>query len=164
MKLRHLEIKDAELMLEWMHDSFVVSKLQTDFTTKTIDDCIAFIQSSCTNENLHLAIVDEEDTYMGTVSLKHITDSEAEFAITIRKIAMGKGYSIWAMDQMLQKAFDEYGLKAVYWCVAEDNLRALRFYDKHGFLRVPAKEINISGGYTREQIESYIWYQVISLS
>ena len=71
-----------------------------------------------------------------------------------------KGYSIWAMKQIIQKAFDDYKVKDVYWCVATDNLRALRFYDKNNFPRVNAKEIKIAGGYTQEQINSYVWYQV----
>lgn len=40
-----------------------------------------------TRKNLHLAIVDENDEYMGTVSLKNIEEDKAEFAITVRKNA-----------------------------------------------------------------------------
>ena len=36
MKLRKLELKDAPLMLEWMHDETVVEDLHTDFASKTI--------------------------------------------------------------------------------------------------------------------------------
>ena len=51
MKLRELEKKDAELMLEWMHDRNVVHWLNTDFDSKTIADCEKFIEiSSFDNE------------------------------------------------------------------------------------------------------------------
>ena len=160
MTLRKLENKDAGRMLEWMHDPFVVEKLQTNFATKTMEDCLTFIENSQDEENIHLAIVDDNDLYMGTVSLKHITDTTAEFAITVHKDAMGKGYSIWAMKEILKMGFDNYQVKNIYWCVAKDNLRALRFYEKNGFSRVDFSQIDIAGGYTAEQIHSYIWYLV----
>lgn len=160
MMLRSLELRDAEPMLEWMHDESVVEKLQTNFAEKTIDDCKSFIERSQDEENIHLAITDDDSNYMGTVSLKHITNDTAEFAITICKKAMGKGYSIWAMHQIIDMAFQKYNVSDVYWCVATDNLRALRFYDKNNFPRVSADAIKIAGGYTKEQIDSYVWYQV----
>ncbi len=162
MKLRLLKNKDSEPMLEWMHDKNVVNKLHTDFEKKTLEDCISFIASSVTEENVHMAITDDNDNYMGTVSLKHITSTEAEFAITICADAMGKGYSIWAMNEMLNKGFNDYGLEYIYWCVAKDNIRALRFYDKNNFERVCSDSISIAGDYTREEIDSYIWYKEIN--
>lgn len=160
MHLRSLEQKDAARMLEWMHDSFVVEKLQTDFAKKTMSDCKTFIANSQDNENIHLAITDDHDEYMGTVSLKHITEDTAEFAITVHKDAMGKGYSIWAMNEILKKGFTEYKVAKIYWCVAQDNARALRFYDKNDFPRIDSEKVKIAGGYTQEKIKEYVWYQV----
>ena len=161
MKLRNLELKDASLMLEWMHDKSVVEDLRTNFLTKTMEDCVNFIKSSWNdNNNWNVAIVDNEDTYMGTVSLKNIKDTSAEFGITIRACAMGKGYSIWAMKEVLRIGFEEKGLKKIYWCVSPDNKRAVRFYDKNGFERVDAKELDMIEGYTQEQIDAYVWYLV----
>lgn len=160
MRLRKLEKRDAKRMLEWMHDDSVVEKLQTNFSEKTIEDCRKFIAHSQKGQNIHLAIVDDNDQYMGTVSLKHITQHTAEFAITICKDAMGKGYSIWAMNKIIKLGFEKYGLEDIYWCVAKDNLRALRFYDKNRFSRVSIQEIKIVGGYTEEQINSYVWYHI----
>ena len=73
MNLRKLELKDAPLMLEWMHDPDVVQNMQADFAHKTLSDCENFIRVSYTDDkNLHLAVVDDNNTYMGTVSLKNI--------------------------------------------------------------------------------------------
>lgn len=160
VKLRNLKQTDAERMLKWMHDSTVVENLQTDFSKKNIKDCMEFIANSRTAENVHLAIVDDKDIYMGTVSLKHITKDTAEFAITVCKEAMGKGYAIWAMNEMIKKGFEQYGLKAIYWCVSQNNIRALRFYDKNNFTRALANQMTIAGGYSKEQIDSYVWYQI----
>ena len=161
MKLRELEIKDAPLMLEWMHDPSVVENLRTNFMSKTIEDCEKFILSSSDEHSINLAIIDEGDEYQGTVSLRNIKQETAEFAITVRASAMGRGYSKWAMDAIMRKGFDELGLSLIYWCVSPDNKRAVRFYDKHGFKRISIDQIEDfvkDGGYTQEQVQTYIWY------
>ena len=136
MRLRDLELKDAPLMLEWMHDEGVVGKLRGNFKDKKLSDAEAFIAASENKEkDIHLAIVSDEDEYMGTVSLKNIdrVGNSAEFAITVRKSAMSRGYSWYGMEEIIRLAFDEIGLETVYWCVSRYNERAVRFYDKHNF-------------------------------
>ena len=159
MKLRKLELKDAPLMLEWMHDESVVAKLAANFAAKTMDDCRNFIAASQNDgEDLHLAIVDEDDTYMGTVSLKHIdrTAGTAEFAITVRAAAMGKGFSHFGMDSILKMGIEELGLSAIYWCVSPKNQRAVRFYDKHGYPRITEVPAEILSAYPADM--ELIWY------
>lgn len=160
MLLRQLEQKDAPLMLAWMKDKSVVGHLRTDFGSKTLRDAEAFIQASRNmGESVNLAIASDTDEYMGTVSLKHIereTDS-AEFAITVRKEAMGQGYAWFGMRAILEKAFDEWQLRRVYWCVSRENLRAIRFYDKHGFRETPEIPRRILERY--QDAPSLKWYK-----
>ena len=145
MRLRKLELKDAPLMLEWMHDETVVKDMQADFSSKTLEDCNHFILSSNdTRKNLHLAIVDENDEYMGTVSLKNIEEDKAEFAITVRKNAMGKGYSRFGMREIIKIGLEDMNLSSIYWYVDKNNQRAIKFYDKNGYQRI-SPEI-IGGG------------------
>lgn len=161
MKLRLLEERDAPLMLEWMHDLSVVGNLKADFMKKTLADCKEFIyKAQDTREDYHMAVVDDNDVYMGTVSLKHIKHKSAEFGIVVRKAAMGRGYSIYAMQEMLRVAFEELHLDRVFWCVSRINKRALHFYDKNGYQRISDKAIDICEGYSEEEIEAYLWYQV----
>ena len=160
MYLRRLELKDAPLMLAWMHDKSVTEKLQANFASKTMEDAESFIKTSWDDkENLHLAISSDNDEYMGTVSLKHIEDGSAEFAITVRAEAMGKGFSWFGMESIIEKAFDELGLECVYWCVSRDNPRAVRFYDKHNFhgaLDIPDKVLK-----RYEDMKNLKWYSVL---
>lgn len=160
MKMRNLEEKDAPFMLEWMHDESVVEFLSANFAAKTIDDCKNFIQSACTETDVNMAVVDDNDEYMGTVSLKHIQNQTAEFAITFRKCAMGKGYSSYGIRSIIEYGLEELGLDSIYWCVSPDNARAVRFYDKNGYNRVDSSILNIVGDYSPEQIDYFIWYQV----
>lgn len=137
MRLRKLEEKDAPLMLEWMRDPSVVEYMQTDFASKTIEDCLDFIKYAADHTtDVHFAVVDDNDEYMGTVSLKHIMDGSAEFAITVRKAAMGRGFSSFAMKEIIEYGFNTLNLNSIYWCVRPENKRAVRFYDKNGYKRV----------------------------
>ena len=160
MKLRELQPEDAPLMLEWMHDPEVVKYMRTDFASKTLEDCLQFIQSSaCSRENLHLAIANNEDEYMGTVSLKYIRDQKAEFGITVRSCAMGRGYAQFGMQRIKEKGFSELGLHEIYWCVLPENTRAIRFYDKNGYERGEKPRIN-SPYYSPEEAAKMIWYRI----
>lgn len=162
MKLRCLEIKDAPMMLEWMHDSDVTENLKADFKNMTIDDALAFINNSKKIiDNIHLAIVSNEDEYMGTVSLKNIdkNNCSAEFAIAVRSKAMGRGYSWYGMEEIIHKAFTEYNLNCVYWCVDKNNERAVRFYDKHNFHEAVDIPQNVLERY--KGANNLKWYSVL---
>ena len=144
-------------MLEWMHDPDVVQHMRRDFASKTIEDCLQFIQAANNSEeDLHCAIVNDEDEYMGTVSLKHIRAGKAEFGITVRKCAMGKGYAQFGMHSIVEKGFTQLGLSKIYWCVSPENTRAIRFYDKQSYeRRVPSMQ---SAYYSLEERNKYVWY------
>lgn len=167
MKLRRLELDDAPFMLEWMHEKSIIYELKNDFYNKTLDDCRNFIRTSWNEtNNLNLAIVDNNNIYMGTVSLKNITLISAEFAIVIRKIAMGSGLSKYAMQEIIRIGFEKFKLKKIYWCVRTENKRALKFYDKNEYQRINicnSELLNIilsMKNYTEEQIFNYIWYEI----
>ena len=168
--LRKLKKSDAPLMLEWMHDEDVVHFMKEDYQHKTLGDCESFINSSQEDtKNAHLAVVDDIDTYMGTVSLKNIDNGSSEFAITMRKGAMGKGYAAEAMKQIIDKGFNELGLEYIFWYVRPENKRAVRFYDKNGYQRISFNklcdqlnktELFRNSGVVPEEAEYYIWYLV----
>lgn len=160
MYLRRLELTDAPLMLEWMHDKTVTCGMRADFASKSLRDAEAFIiRSWDENNNLNMAIASDEDVYMGTVSLKNIESGSAEFAIIVRSEAMKKGYSWFGMRSIIEKAFDELGLESVYWCVSKENARALRFYDKHCFHEIVDIPQNVLERY--KGVDNLKWYSVL---
>lgn len=161
MDIRILEEKDAPFMLEWMHDEDLTKDLKKDFASTTIEDAKGFIlyARENTSTDLHMAVVSDEDEYMGTVSLKHIHNGMAEFGIAVRRCATGKGYSIFGMRKILEYGLSKLGLNNIFWCVDPVNARAVRFYDKNGFERVSAETLNLEGlGYDEDEISRYVWY------
>ena len=131
--LRRLEMKDIKGMLEWMHDDEIMSCFRMDVASE--EKMRAFIERSFSNENRHYAIADEHDEYLGTISLKNIDqkNENAEYAIVLRREAMGMGIAQCATKQLLDIAFCELKLHRVYLNVLSENKRAIQFYEKMKF-------------------------------
>lgn len=134
--LRSLKEADASRMLEWLQNDSITSELNIGGNNATLESVQQFIESAKDETlNLHRAIVDENDNYLGTVSLKGIdlTKKQAEYAIVLHMDALGTGAAISATDAILRIAFDKLGLTRVFLCVRKTNKRAIHFYEKYGW-------------------------------
>ena len=132
--LRDLCLEDAELMYEWMSNPDIFSKMQYNPKQQSVEKCKDFIRKSWNLQNdLHLAVTDINDLYLGTVSLKNINllDQKAEFAIGMHPKAMGTGAAKFALYSIIQYAFKQINLNKVYLYVRKDNIRAIKFYEKN---------------------------------
>lgn len=155
MTIRKLEEKDLAGMLEWMHDEEVTRYLQADFASMTQDAARSFIEDARKQDKhstaWHFAIVDDDDEYMGTISLKNIdhTSKNAEYAIVTSKRAHGKGFARKASEDILAVGFNELGLERIYLCVTTDNVPANKLYQKLGFIEegVWRKHLFINAAY-----------------
>lgn len=142
IRLRELQEKDAPFMLEWMHDKEIQKAFKKDMSKMCLEDTQKFCRESGIPKEIkdgtciHFAIVDEQDEYLGTISLKNfdLSSGNAEYAISVRKKVQGKGVAVKATELLLEKAFKEYGLHKVYLNVLADNKRAIRMYEKCGFV------------------------------
>lgn len=161
-KLRSFKEKDAELMLEWMHDPNVTHSLSTPFSTFTMNNVLSFIEKANNQqtENLHLACVDEKDTYLGTVSLKNICkiSNKAEYAISFRRAAHGTGAAKYATQEILRIAFEELELERVYLYLYSVNERANRFYQKMGFIHEGTLRKHV---FFHDELCDELWYGML---
>lgn len=146
-------------MLEWMHDDNVSTYLGKDFQHMTIENCRNFIREAQNDsKNLHYAIVDETDEYMGTISLKNIDrdNKRAEYAISCRTCAMGKGISKAATEELFQIAVRELGMEILYLNVYDYNIRAQKLYRKTGFEQVEKPDF-----IQEEENPALLWFRKI---
>ena len=156
--LRPLRAEDAPLMLEWMQDPTIACFFRFDAISMTEEKCRAFIESANREPgSLHYAIANESDEYLGTISLKDISDGRAEYAISTRRCAHGTGAAMQATKEILRIAFDELGLKSVFLNVLEENLRANAFYLKAGFHYTHTEKNALE---LRGQKKALNWYEV----
>lgn len=133
--LRKLELRDAQRMLEWMHDDIINQWFKYPFSEMTLEKVEEFIRSANElDESRHFAITNEKDEYCGTISLKNIDliNSSAELAIVLRHECHGTGMAEAAFNDILNVAFFSYSLHKVYLNVLCDNERAINFYKKVG--------------------------------
>ena len=164
MRLRKLEEKDAEGMLEWMHDPEIQKNFRFSSKCKKKEDVLEFIREAeeepVDGKSIHLAIVDENDEYLGTISLKNVDleSANAEFDISLRHIVQGKVIGTEATKQLLNLAFNKFGLERVYLNVLSENKKAIYLYEKCGF--------NYEGEFRkhlflRGEYKSLRWYSIL---
>ena len=137
MELRPLKSADAAKMLTWMKDESINQVFATDFSSFSEAMVLEFIKDAeDMTKNLHLACVDDNDNYLGTVSLKNIDKKakNAEYAISFCKEAHGTGAAFYSTKEILRLGFEELNLERIYLNVIEENLRANYFYQKIGFI------------------------------
>lgn len=161
--IRKLDVKDAQKMLDCLRDKTVTQFMKVDGNKMTIDNCLSFIKSSWTDDqNKHFAIIDDNDGWVGTISLKNVdyVKSEAEYAIITSSSVHGKGYAKQATNDIFSYAFKDLHLKRVYLNVACDNLRAISFYKKMGFSFVSESK----GALERNgQIVDLLWFEMLNV-
>ena len=159
--LRPLEAKDAQRMVEMMQDGLTTRYLQIGGPDYTVETALRFIASTADESgSVHRAVVDKEDVYQGTVSLKNLdmTNKEAEYAISMHPDAQGKGAAKAASTGILELA-KELGLTRVYLNVLAENERANRFYQKFGFRYTHDSTMNFHG-----EDKCLRWYEVKTVS
>ena len=162
--LRKLQEKDVDGMLEWLHDEEVQKNLLSSMTTVTREMALDFIFSADVipkeDGNVHLAITDDSDEYMGTISLKNIKmeAKNAELAICLRKKAYGKGIAKEAIIKLLTEAFEKYNFERIYLYVMPENVRAIRLYERMGFVFEGEHRKSL---YVRGNFRNARWYSML---
>lgn len=134
--LRELKIKDAEDMHEFITDKEISKSLIFMRYPYSSENMINFVENSWNDKiNIHYAISNSADEYIGTVSLKNIeyVDRTAEYAIVIRKKFWGQKIAYEATNKILFYGFNILNLNKIYLNVLANNNRAISFYEKYGF-------------------------------
>ncbi len=137
--LRPLERDDAPTLLPWVNDPDVIATLIM-YTPKNLQSEIDFIErayKSDTDIVLGIALKGS-DKLIGTTGLHRIDwkNRHCMFGILIGdKTEWGKGYGTETTRLMVNYAFGTLGMHRVWLHVYEYNQRAIRAYEKAGFIR-----------------------------
>lgn len=164
IQLRQLLEKDVNGMLEWMHDPDIQNNFRATLQDMGKEDALQFIKrAECTpvaGKSIHYAIVNADDEYLGTISLKNVDlkSKNAEYAISLRKKAQGLGIATEATREILRKAFDDFGLERVYLNVLSENKRAIHLYEKCGFVFEGEFRKHL---YLRGAFRALRWYSIL---
>lgn len=157
--IRFLESKDAVNMFNCLSDKDNLKYLTLGYKDYSLDDCALFVKQQKEN-TINFAVVDDNDEWSGTISLKNIdkVNKKAEFAIITDKRIQGKGITGKAAKEVIRYAFDNLYLNKVFLNVVSDNTRAIGFYNKIGFSYIGESRNSVLLGNTFYNLK---WFELL---
>ncbi|MBI1969879.1 GNAT family N-acetyltransferase [Candidatus Woesearchaeota archaeon] len=136
-RIRPLEMKDLNHIMEWVNDPTVVGKFANFQTPISREREQKFLEQIIASETDKLfAIETEQGEYLGNIGLHQIDwpSRAGRLALIIGKKAhWGEGYAQSALQELLRLAFEQYNLHKVWLVVFEENAKARHIYEKAGF-------------------------------
>lgn len=141
VRLRPIRMSDAEICFRWVTDPEVVLHLGLTRPPRSVREERAWIATVLSDpEHLRMFVVEDDNGLpIGTTTLRGIEPGEgiAHFGILIgEKRLWDRGYGTAATRKTLAFAFRELGLREVRLSCYSRNGRALRCYQKAGFVVV----------------------------
>lgn len=137
--LRPMAYEDTDLIVSWRNSDEVRRNFiyRQPFTRESHENWIRTMVE--TGRAVQMMICDfVTDMPLGSVYIRDIDrqHNKAEYGIFIGEAsARGRGIGTAAAKLMLRYCFEEEGLHRIYLRVFSDNLRAIRSYEKAGFMR-----------------------------
>jgi RimJ/RimL family protein N-acetyltransferase len=158
--LSPINVEDAELYVAWLNDRDVAEGLASHQELFSIAREREILEAFAKRPNMFAIVEGETDTLIGGCALNGLNqvDRTAELGIFIgRKDLWGKGYGQEGVNLLTRFAFEVLNLNIVTLDVYEFNERAIRCYEKCGFVeygRLPAARF--SGGRYYDIISMYV--------
>lgn len=122
--------------VNWMNDSDVNTYLETR-GNYTIDLLKSYIEEQYKNEVYFWAIhLKDSNKHIGNIKIDpiHLETNSGEYGILMGdKLSWGKGYAKEASIRILKYCFEELKLSKIALGVVEDNINAVKLYEKIGF-------------------------------
>lgn len=164
ISLRVLQKADAQGMLEWMHDKDINCFFRFDAENMTEEKAFKFIEDSIKDieerKSYNFAITDTKNQYLGTISLKDVDwDARiAEYAISLRKSAQGRGIATIATKKLFEIAFEKLRLNRIFLNVLSENKKAIHMYEKCGFVYEGEFRQHI---FLKGELKNLKWYSIL---
>ncbi len=138
VRLRPLEERDLPQFVEWLADREVTRWLAGIVDPPTLEDEYEWYERRRSDpDSVMWAIETADGRLLGNVELRLAPPARrAEMGIAVQdKTQWSKGYGTDAARLVLDYAFKELGLNRVELTTDEENARAVRCYEKCGFVR-----------------------------
>jgi len=139
VRLRAYEKSDADALFRWFSDEEVTRWLgPPNFPSRAHQEKFIELASASSDDAKYFAIETLDGKLVGDCGLRFIDwkSRKAEFFITIgEKQFWGKGLGSDALRIVVRLAFDKMNLNRLWLSVLADNPRAVRCYEKCGFVR-----------------------------
>jgi len=145
--LKLLELDDEAYIVKWRNQKEIINNM-FNYKGVTIEEHRNWFKNYLLNDNRieFIIIVKESGKRIGTIGLSDIDfrNQKAEYGILIgEESELGKGYGYEASKEIIKYGFKELNLKKIYLKTFIDNKKAIKLYDRLGFIKegVLRKEI-----------------------
>ena len=139
VRLRSYEKSDAEALYRWFSDEEVTRWLgPPHFPSRAQQEKFIDLAAAGSDDAKYFAIETLDGKLVGDTGIRNIDwkSRKAEFFITIgEKQLWDKGFSTDALRIVIRLAFDKMNLNRLWLTALADNSRAVRCYEKCGFVR-----------------------------
>ena len=139
VRLRAYEKSDADALFRWFSDEEVTRWLgPPNFPSRTQQEKFIELAQASGEDAKYFAIETLDGKLVGDTGLRFIDwkSRKAEFFITIgEKQFWDKGFGTDALRIVIRLAFEKMNLNRLWLTVLADNPRAIRCYEKCGFVR-----------------------------
>ena len=139
VRLRAYEKSDADALFRWFADAEVTRWLgPPNFPSRAQQEKFIELASAGGDDAKYFAIETLDGRLVGDTGIRFIDwkSRKAEFFITIgEKHCWDKGFGTDALRIVIRLAFDRMNLNRLWLSVLADNARAVRCYEKCGFVR-----------------------------
>jgi len=139
-KLREITREDMRIVNCWRNKPQLISCLGAPFRFINLEVDNKWFDSymSSRDNTVCCAIADEEEMIIGLISLTKIDPVHRSCTLHImigEEVNQNKGAGTYAVERMLQHAFNNLNLHRVELDVLATNTRAIKLYEKVGFIR-----------------------------
>lgn len=138
VRLRPVEERDLPHFVQWLKDRELARWLEHLESAPTLEEEYEWWHDKRSDPDSVLWAIDSpEGCLIGTIELRLTMRAErAEMGVAIHdKTQWGKGLGTDAVRLVVDYAFDELNLNRVGLTTDEENARAIRCYEKVGFVR-----------------------------
>ena len=162
VKLRAIELKDNEMLLELINDPDTEMMVGGYSQPKSLDDQIAWFKANGNGNDTTLRYIVasvEDDQPLGTVILSNIDNKNGSANIDIKmskSVGRGKGFATDAVNTLLKYAFKELRLNCIYAVILEYNTKSILLFERCGFIHegVLRQRVYKNGNYFNQHIYS----------
>lgn len=135
MELRKLTFEDLPIRVEWMNNPKIYSSMHFDLPVLLENTIKWFEKNRTNNQRSDVCFVENEEivAFGGLTSIDN-TLKKAELYIFVNPDSHKSGIGTQATKLLCQYGFEELGLHKIYLLTNENNLAAIKVYQKCGFV------------------------------
>lgn len=143
--IRPLQMQDAYTSVVWRNDPEVFKYTGNTYDHEiTIDSELAWIKNVIANNNdgkEYRCAIEADGVYVGNIYLTDLDSGIGHYHIFIGdKDYWGKGIARKASEQIISDGFNKFNLKEIQLRVSSLNMRAVKLYEKLGFVAIDSAE------------------------